>query len=668
MRSTPNRLRPEHVSHRIPTTPGPAARRTPGGRWGLRRRLAVVGAWLAVLGLPASAAAAQPWSFAPESLNGAGNNRAHPRWGEAGTPYLRLTRPRYGDGIGALAAGPSPRYVSNRVFNSVGVDLFSARYVSQWGWVWGQFLDHTFGLAKTGSDPAPIPFAPGDPLERYRSATGNIAFARDAVAPGTGRSRSAPRLQTNTVSSYLNASAVYGLTSRRLDWLLQGPADGRLADSGAKLMLPGGYLPRADARGARHPAPYMHAQGQLQSQPQYADVAGDVRANDNAELTAVQTLFAREHNRIVSRLPRRLPARTRFEIARRVVIAEQQYITYTQFLPAMGVRLPRYRGYRPTVDTELSDEFSTVGYRAHSMVNGEEHMLVSSARFGAARLARLQRLGISAVRSGPVISLTLPQAAAFFNPQVVPGVGLGPLLTGLAQEPGYRNDAQIDDSLRSVLFEYPAPGARDPGACLAQESAPGCFTGVTDLGAIDIQRERDHGMPTYAQLRHALGLPRQASFDQVTGERSDRFGAGLTINDPRILAVTSLHDIYGRSLALDSSVRAVAETQRTTLAARLKAIYGSVDNLDAFVGMMSEPRLPGSEFGPVQLALWQRQFAALRDGDRFFYARDRGLAQIQRRFGITYRHTLGQLISLDAGVPARQLPRNVFFAPAPPRG
>ena len=667
MRSTPNRTSPEHVSHRPPRTPGPAARRSQVGA-ALRRRAAVLVVALTALGLPTGAAAAQPWSFVTESLNGAGNNRAHPRWGEAGTPYLRLTRPRYADGVGTMSSGPSPRYVSNRIFNSLGRDLFSARYVSQWGWVWGQFLDHTFGLAQTGSQAAPIPFGAADPLERYRSVTGGIDFVRDAVAAGSGLSRSDPRRQTNTISSYLNASAVYGLTSRRLDWLLQGPDDGRLADSGPGLMLPGGYLPAANARGPAHRAPYMQAQGLLQGQPQHADVAGDVRANDNAELTAVQTLFAREHNRIVSRLPHTLPARTRFEIARRVVIAEQQYITYTQFLSAMGVRLTPYHGYRPGVDTELSDEFATIGYRAHSMVNGEEHMLVPSARFGPARLARLQRLGVSSVRSGPVVALTLPQAAAFFDPQVVPALGLGPLLTGLAQEPGYRNDAQIDDSLRSVLFEYPAPGARDPGACLSQESVPGCFTGVTDLGAIDIQRERDHGMPTYNELRRALGLRPQESFAEVTGEHTDRLPPGLTIDDPHILSVTSLRDFYGRSLALDSSVRAVSETQRSTLAARLRAIYGSVANLDAFVGMMSEPHLPGSEFGAVQLALWRRQFTALRDGDRFFYARDRVLVQIKRRFGITYRHSLGQLISLDAGVPARQLPRDVFFAPAPPLG
>jgi hypothetical protein len=612
-------------------------------------------------------AAARGFGFVPESLNGAGNNRAHPDWGQAGRPYARLTRPRYADGIGTMDPGPSPRYVSDRIFNSLGIDLFSARYVSQWGWVWGQFLDHTLGLAKSGTQSAPIPFDPADPLEAYHDASGSMAFARDAAAAGTGTGRAHPRLQINTVSSHLDASSVYGLSGRRLDWLLQGPDDGRLADAGAKLMLPGGYLPAADARGPRQPAPYMQAQGMLQSDPARADVAGDVRANDNSELTAVQTLFAREHNRIVARLPRSLPARTRFQIARRVLIAEQQYITYTEFLPAMGVRLPRYRGYRPGVDAELSDEFSTIGYRAHSMVNGEEHMLVPSARFGSTRLARLRALGIGAVRSGPVLALTLPQAAAFFDPRVVPAIGLGPILAGLAEEPGYRNDTQIDDSLRSVLFEYPGPDARDPAACWSQESVAGCFTGVTDLGAIDLQRERDHGMPTYDQLRRALGLPRQTSFTQVTGERTARLPVGLTINDPHILAVTSLRDVFGRPVALDSTVRAVSETQRSTLAARLKAIYGSVSKLDGFVGMMSEPHVPGTEFGSVQLALWRRQFTALRDGDRFFYARDPVLRGIQRRFGISYRHTLAQLITLDAGVPARSLPRDVFFAPRPTR-
>jgi hypothetical protein len=59
--------------------------------------------------------------------------------------------------------------------------------------------------------------------------------------------------------------------------------------------------------------------------------------------------------------------------------------------------------------------------------------------------------------------------------------------------------------------------------------------------------------------------------------------------------------------------------------------------------------VPGTEFGPLQLAIWKKQFTALRNGDRFFYANDPALPVIQQQLGIDYRHTLAQLIALDAG-------------------
>jgi len=230
-----------------------------------------------------------------------------------------------------MVAGPNPRYISNRVFNSLGVDVFSERNVSQWGWVWGQFLDHTFGLAATGTADASIAFDAQDPLESFRNKLGSIPLTRDAAMPGTGGST--PRMQINTVNSYIDGWAVYGGTSGRLDWLRTGADDGNPAHAGASLLLPGGYLPRATARGAPSRAPAMQVNGRLTADPQNAVVAGDVRANENAELTAVHTLFAREHNRIVVALPASLSAAQKFQIARRVVGAEQQYITYTSSSP-----------------------------------------------------------------------------------------------------------------------------------------------------------------------------------------------------------------------------------------------------------------------------------------------------------------------------------------------
>ena len=74
-----------------------------------------------------------------------------------------------------------------------------------------------------------------------------------------------------------------------------------------------------------------------------------------------------------------------------------------------------------------------------------------------------------------------------------------------------------------------------------------------------------------------------------------------------------------------------------------------MNKVDAFVGMVSEKHVPGTEFGELQLTMWTKQFTALRDGDRFFDLNDPELDHIQRAYGVTYRYTLAQLIKLDSG-------------------
>ena len=122
------------------------------------------------------------------SLDGSNNNLAHPAWGRIGMPYLRVTRAAFADGIAEMDAGPPPRYISNRIFNDVGQNLFSENGVSQWGWVWGQFLDHTFGLRQ-----------------------------RDAAGEGAA-SRSTPTIRSNG-STTTSARSTFGARPRRL-----GPA------------------------------------------------------------------------------------------------------------------------------------------------------------------------------------------------------------------------------------------------------------------------------------------------------------------------------------------------------------------------------------------------------------------------------------------------------------
>jgi hypothetical protein len=604
-------------------------------------------------------------TFAFRTLDGSGNNFLHPSWGRAGTVYLRVAPTNYADGISNMASGPSMRYVSNRVFNDVGQNIFSETGVTQWGWAWGQFLDHDFGLRdERPAEAAPIGFDSSDPLEVFTNDLGAIGFARTPAAPGTGVN--APRQHINTISSFIDASNVYGVDPQRLEWLRVGPVDGNMSNNGARLLLTAdGFLPGVGARGDPANAPAMDLMGPLVGTPNRAVVAGDVRANENIALTALHTLFAREHNRIVALLPPYLSAEERFQLARRVVGAEIEYITYTQFLPALGVQLAPYRGYNPTVNPGLSNEFAVVGYRAHSMIHGEFDTTVSATRYSDAQLAAFAARGIIIERNGDQIALTIPLSAAFGSPDLLHDLGLGPVFRSLSERQ-YKNDEQIDNTLRSVLFQIPKPGIADPTVCGAPVVNPDCFTGVSDLGAIDIARGRDHGIPSYNDLRRAYGLAPKTSFVDITGEATQRFPADPLIdpqnpiNDPNILDFVELRDANGNVVAPGSqaaSEEVVVGTRRTTLAARLKAIYGTVDRLDAFVGMISERHVTGTEFGELQLAMWKKQFAAIRDGDRFFYQNDPLLRIIDLGFGIGARHSLAEIVKLNTGV---TLQANVF--------
>ena len=628
----------------------------------MRTIVALAIAALAVAG--GAGAATGPPQSQPEvrSLDGSGNNVRNPTWGQTFTQYLRVADPNYADAVSRPASGPSARIISNRVFNDKGQNLFSENGVTQWGWTWGQFLDHTFGLRdEVPAENLPIPFDTHDPLEEFQNDVGSIDFARTPAAPGTGTSKHDPRQQINTVSSYIDAFSVYGGINARLEWLRTGPVDGTMANNGATLMLtPDGYLPRADARSSAATAPPMDLMGALMGTPSKAVEAGDVRANENIALTAVHTLFAREHNRIVGLLPSSLSNEQKFQIARRVVGAEEQYITYNEFLPAMGVRLAPYRGYDPHVNASLSTEFATTGYRIHSAVHGEFDVDAPAGTYSASLLTTFRSEGIDVQTAADgSIQLTVPLTLAFGNPDLLQQIGEGPLLDGLASEREYKNDEQIDNSMRSVLFQIPKPGSTQP--CATPVIDPNCFMDVSDLGAIDVQRGRDHGIPLYNDLRRAYGLRPARSFTDITGESTDQLPPGLTINSPSILDFTKLLDAQGNVIPLGSDAAqedAVVGVRRSTLASRLKAIYGDVNKVDAFVGMVSEKHVPGTEFGPLQLAMWTKQFAALRDGDRFFYANDPVLAQIEHDYGVTYKVTLSQLIKLDAGV---QLQPDVFL-------
>ena len=156
----------------------------------------------------------------------------------------------------------------------------------------------------------------------------------------------------------------------------------------------------------------------------------------------------------------------------------------------------------------------------------------------------------------PEGNLTL--AESFFpGGELLQEAGIDPILRGLAASSSQRVDTETIDDVRNLLFGF-GPGAM-----------------ARDLFAINLQRGRVNGLADYNTIRAAFGLAKVQSFADITSDRDKQMA--------------------------------------------LEALYASVDNIDAFVGMLSEDLRPGASVGETISAVLVDQFSRLRAGDRFYY-------------------------------------------------
>ncbi len=401
-------------------------------------------------------------------INGECNNLVNRAWGKVDIPLLRKTPSAYGDSLNTPSGAVhiSARYISNLVCAPPQTFL-SREQLSALTFTWGQFIDHDIGVSPTpeGEEAEHLPIAvpADDPIFTQDS----LSFTRSRKFGDTGEN-DIPREQFNHLTAWIDGSSVYGSTVARANYLRDFNTLGKLKTS------TGNFLPYNtvdnEVGGEIDPTTPNMAGAAPFLPPAF--VAGDFRANEQTGLTAMHTLFVREHNRICDSLINSglTDGEYIYQHAKRWVSGIIQSITYNEFLPALGIPLEPYVGYNDSITPDMSNVFSTAAYRlGHSMITPTVFFLNDSCNY-----VGQGEFGLREV---------------FFRPPVVAENGIGPILKGLSVQVQNEIDPYIIEDVRSLLFgNTPSEG------------------GATDLAALNIQRGRDHGLANYITYRRLFNM------------------------------------------------------------------------------------------------------------------------------------------------------------------
>ena len=196
------------------------------------------------------------------------------------------------------------------------------------------------------------------------------------------------------------------------------------------------------------------------------------------------------------------------------------------------------------------------GYDSSQSAQVSQEFSTAAFRVGHTQISDTQE----GVDNSGVTTFSQPLSQAFFNtPAQDIANGVDPLLRSFSLDFAQATDVYVVATLRNLLAASLVGGGVD----------------LIDLIAIDIQRERDVGLASLNQTRAALNLAPYKSFAALT-------------SDP-------------------------------VLQKNLKAVYGSIDQVDLFIGGLAEAHASSGVTGPTFQKIISRQFSALRAGDRFFW-------------------------------------------------
>ncbi|GFR06906.1 chorion peroxidase [Trichonephila clavata] len=535
------------------------------------------------------------------TADGTCNNLQNPTWGSAGVCFRRLLNPNYIGNSGfrqSVLGGPlpRPRDLSLNIHNNLNRPT---NYVNHMYMFFGQLLDHDLTQApisttvdneaieccppSQNSHPqcAPIIIRSNDPFYSQFGTT-CMNFVRSAVCPTC---RLGPRQQMNQITAFIDASFVYGNSLNETNTLRAFDGSGRLRVQSSSN---GDLLPRS-------PDP-RNDQCSFPDSNEICFQAGDARANQHPSLTSLHTLFLREHNRLANGLRRVNPQwndERIFQETRKIVGALMQVITYKEYLPiTLGQERMTffnlwmldygYTKYNSNTDPSLYNEFSGATFRfGHSLINS----ITAQSYLNGTNQPRLLR-------------------DTFFQPfELYTGL-IDPLMNSVTRSASQWFDRHVVPDVTNYLYRVRG----DPAGL--------------DLASINIQRGRDHGLPTYTQM--------------------------VNFCSDNVYNIRKFKDLVDKNIMSYKNVQLLQNN------------YRSVNDIDLWTGILSETPNENAVIGPTATCVVGLQFNRLKFGDRFYFEHGNeepsfSYSQIQE----LRKMTLSKIMCLNTNI--RQLPLNAML-------
>uniref|UniRef100_A0A0P5JUL6 Chorion peroxidase n=1 Tax=Daphnia magna TaxID=35525 RepID=A0A0P5JUL6_9CRUS len=541
------------------------------------------------------------------TMDGSCNNEQRPEWGQINVALQRIIPPKYGDGVNTprLAVGdvelPSARLVSQSLTES------SHRSSQSETWTlmlmqWGQFLDHDITHS---------------PLVRGQNSTGVTCCQRGQFLDASVR-----HPDCFPIAIPENDPFYAQFNQRCMEFVrsLPAPRPGCTFGPREQLNQVTAFIDGSTVYGSNDEAANQLREfngGRLATQrslkghtllpvkaeecsdflrQRFCFRAGDGRVNEQPQLAVIHTLWVREHNRVADALQQLNPS-----------WSDERVFQESRRIIGAEIQQITYNEFLPIFLGE--DYMSRFQLKPLPANSGEPTNLYDqninptvTNEFATAAF-RVGHSLVQGIIEGFTAFGSQTQSLLLHQHQSKPfelyeDTGVDTLVRGLLMQPAQKMDRAFTDELKNRLFQ----GKQSFGM---------------DLIALNLQRGRDHGLPPYNDYRELCGRPRANQWQDL-----------LDVIDQRV----------------------VQEMSR---------IYNSIDDVDLFIGGVSERQVEGALLGPTFLCLIGDQFARLRRGDRLFY--EEATAQFTQQQLATLRSIGLARILCDNGDDIKSIQSSAFL-------